>query len=88
MKAQVEQAEQRGGIIAFRAPAELVAEVEAAAAAEGISRSDVARREETNDIAELDDMLQRLRATDTARCIARAVWRANRYYRKATCIAN
>jgi hypothetical protein len=37
----VEQAEQRGGIIAYRASAELIAEgFEAAAAAEGISRGD------------------------------------------------
>ena len=39
----VEQAEERGGIIAYRASAELIAEIEAAAAAEGITRSDVAR---------------------------------------------
>ena len=33
-----------GGIIAFRAPLELVEAADIAAAAEGISRSDVARR--------------------------------------------
>ena len=56
MKTQLEQALQRGGIIAFRAPAELVAEVEAAAAAEGISRSDVARRALMRDLARRDRM--------------------------------
>ena len=40
----VEQTEERGGIIAYRASAKLIAEIEAAAAAEGISVSDVARR--------------------------------------------
>jgi hypothetical protein len=44
MKTQVEPTEQRGGIIAYRASAKLIAEIEAAAAAEGITRSDVARR--------------------------------------------
>ncbi len=39
-----EQTDQRGGIIAFRAPADLIASAEAKAAAEGISKSDVARR--------------------------------------------
>ena len=47
----VEQAEQRGGIIAYRASAELIAEIEAAAAAEGITRSDVARRAVMRDLA-------------------------------------
>ena len=35
---------QRGGIIAFRASPEMIADAEAAAAVEGITRSDVARR--------------------------------------------
>ena len=38
-------------IIAFRATPELVANVEAAAAAEGITRSDVARRALIRDLA-------------------------------------
>ena len=42
MKAKAEQSEQRGGIVAYRASAELIAEIEAATAAEGITRSDVA----------------------------------------------
>ena len=36
--------DERGLVIAFRAPADLIATVDAAAAAEGISRSDIARR--------------------------------------------
>ena len=47
----VEQAEERGGIIAYRASAQLIAEIEAAAAAEGITRSDVARRAVMRDLA-------------------------------------
>jgi hypothetical protein len=39
-----EREDQCGAIIAFRAPAELVLAAETAAAAEGISRSDIARR--------------------------------------------
>jgi hypothetical protein len=46
-----EQAEERGGIIAYRASAKLIAEIEAAAAAEGITRSDVARRAVMRDLA-------------------------------------
>ena len=46
-----EQTEQRGGIIAYRASAELIAEIQAAAAAEGITRSDVARRAVMRDLA-------------------------------------
>jgi hypothetical protein len=42
--AQDEQTIERGGIIAFRAEAALIASADVAAAAEGISRSDVARR--------------------------------------------
>ena len=44
-KTAEEQAEERGGIIAFRASAELLERVDSVAANEGISRSDVARRE-------------------------------------------
>ena len=36
--------DERGLVIAFRAPADLIATVDAAAAAEGISRSAIARR--------------------------------------------
>jgi hypothetical protein len=36
--------ERNGGIIAFRASADLLVSIEAAAASEGISRSDIARR--------------------------------------------
>jgi hypothetical protein len=43
--------EQRDGIVAYRASAQLIAEIEAAAAAEGISRSDVARRAVIRDLA-------------------------------------
>ena len=39
-----EQRSERGGVVAFRANAELIAQVEATAASEGISKSDVARR--------------------------------------------
>ena len=39
-----EQRDERGMTIQFRAPAGLIATVDAAAAAEGISRSDIARR--------------------------------------------
>ena len=39
-----ERSEQAGATIAFRAPAELVAACDRAAAAEGLSRSDIARR--------------------------------------------
>ena len=39
-----ERADQQGAVIAFRASAELMDTVKAAAAKEGISRSDVARR--------------------------------------------
>jgi len=42
---------QRGGTIAFRASAELVALIEARAAIEGISKSDVARRAALRDLA-------------------------------------
>jgi hypothetical protein len=40
-----------GQIIAFRAPADLAARIEAAAANEGISKSDVARRAVLRDLA-------------------------------------
>ena len=40
MKDQLE----RGGVVAYRAPAELLAALDRQAASEGISRSDVARR--------------------------------------------
>ena len=46
-----EQTERRGGIIAYRASAKLIAEIEAVAAAEGITRSDVARRAVMRDLA-------------------------------------
>jgi hypothetical protein len=39
-----------GAVVAFRATAELVADIAAAAAAEGISRSDVARRAVLRDL--------------------------------------
>jgi len=39
-----EQADERGGIVAFRAAPELITGIDVVAAAEGISRSDVARR--------------------------------------------
>jgi hypothetical protein len=45
-----EDAEERGGIVAFRAPADLIARVDEAAAAECISRSDVARRALVRDL--------------------------------------
>jgi hypothetical protein len=43
-KTAEEQVEERGGIIAFRAAPELISGIDVVAAAEGISRSDVARR--------------------------------------------
>jgi len=42
--AKEEMQKNRGGIIAFRASAELIALIEVRAASEGISKSDVARR--------------------------------------------
>jgi predicted acylesterase/phospholipase RssA len=45
-----ERADERAAVIAFRAPTELVASIEATAAAEGISRSDVARRAVIRDL--------------------------------------
>jgi hypothetical protein len=49
---QMERTEdERGGTVAYRASAKLIAEIEAAAAAEGISRSDVARRAVIRDLA-------------------------------------
>lgn len=50
-KTEQEMAEERGGIIAFRASAELIALIEAKAASEGISKSDVARRAALRDLA-------------------------------------
>jgi hypothetical protein len=50
-KTQEEIANERGGIIAFRASAELIALIEARAASEGISKSDVARRAALRDLA-------------------------------------
>ena len=50
MDTEAEQAEQRSGIVAYRASAKLIAEIEAAAAREGISRSDVARRAVIRDL--------------------------------------
>jgi hypothetical protein len=47
MKTEDEQT----GIVAYRASRALIAEIEAAAAAEGISRSDVARRAVIRDLA-------------------------------------
>ena len=49
-KSPEELADERGGIIAFRAPAGLMTSVEAAAAAELISRSDVVRRALVRDL--------------------------------------
>jgi len=46
-----EQEQERGGIIAYRASAALIAEIDASAAAEGITRSDVARRAVLRDLA-------------------------------------
>ena len=46
-----EFASERGGIVAFRASAELIALIEARAASEGISKSDVARRAALRDLA-------------------------------------
>jgi len=39
-----DEADERGGYVHFRAPANMVAAIEAVATDEGISRSDVARR--------------------------------------------
>ena len=50
-KPEQEMADERGGIIAFRASAELIALIEAKAASEGISKSDVARRAALRDMA-------------------------------------
>jgi hypothetical protein len=50
-KIDQEMVEERGGIIAFRASAELIALIEAKAASEGISKSDVARRAALRDMA-------------------------------------
>jgi hypothetical protein len=50
-----EQTEERSGIVAYRASAKLIAEIEAAAAAEGITRSDVARRAVMRDLAKSRD---------------------------------
>jgi predicted transcriptional regulator len=44
-------AEATGSVIAFRASADLMAKVDSVAAAEGISRSDVARRACLQDVA-------------------------------------
>jgi hypothetical protein len=44
MAEQGEREDERGLVVAFRAPAWLAAAAEAQAAAEGITRSDVARR--------------------------------------------
>ncbi len=49
-----EQAYQRGAIVAFRAPRELLEAIELAAAKEGLSRSDVARRACLRDLAKPD----------------------------------
>jgi hypothetical protein len=46
-----DRSNERGGIVAFRAPAKLVADAEAAAVAEGVSRSDIARRALMRDLA-------------------------------------
>jgi hypothetical protein len=46
-----EIAQEHGGIVAFRATAELIERAEAQAAAEGITRSDVARRALLRDLA-------------------------------------
>ena len=51
-KSQDEVAHERGGIVAFRASAELIALIEAKAASEGISKSDVARRAALRDLAQ------------------------------------
>jgi hypothetical protein len=51
----VEQTEERGGIVAYRASAKLIAEIEAQAAREGITRSDVARRAVMRDLAKSRD---------------------------------
>jgi metal-responsive CopG/Arc/MetJ family transcriptional regulator len=50
-KTAEEQAEERGGIIAFRASTELLERVDSVAADEGISRSDVARRAVIRDLS-------------------------------------
>jgi hypothetical protein len=50
-KTHEEIANERGGIVAFRASAELIALIEARAASEGISKSDVARRAALRDLA-------------------------------------
>ena len=44
------RAEEQCAIIAFRAPPELVAAVDSAAALEGVSRSDIARRAVMRDL--------------------------------------
>ena len=49
-KSEAEQAEERGGIVAFRAAPELISGIDVVAAAEGISRSDVARRAVIRDL--------------------------------------
>jgi hypothetical protein len=49
-KTAEEHAEERGGIIAFRAGPELITGIDVVAAAEGISRSDVARRAVIRDL--------------------------------------
>jgi hypothetical protein len=46
-----ERACQHGGIVTFRASKELIASIEAAAAAEGISKSDIVRRAAIRDLA-------------------------------------
>jgi hypothetical protein len=48
---EIEAEQERGGIIAFRATADLIGRVETAAAVEGISKSDVARRAVIRDLA-------------------------------------
>jgi hypothetical protein len=46
-----EQSDERGLVVAFRAPAWLAAAAEAQATAEGITRSDVARRALIRDLS-------------------------------------
>jgi hypothetical protein len=50
-KTPEEMADERGGVIAFRAPADVMARVDEAAASEYISRSDWARREVVRGLA-------------------------------------
>jgi metal-responsive CopG/Arc/MetJ family transcriptional regulator len=46
---------QRGAVVAFRAPPQMIERLDNAAAAEGISRSDVARRAVIRDLRQPED---------------------------------